>query len=273
VFPCLSFPRKPPSSDSIAHNIKGALALPHPDGRLQFGADLNLHFRTLIGTGCNPKVAAVVVIGIEDGWTKKIVDAIAKTGKLVSGFGIEGHGDHDTIKRASKAAREYVQWATEKQREVCKISELWVSIKCGKSIPPGWALDALGQPTTDTAVGMQGLMLPVGAASSPKSAMLAVMIEILFYALIGAQFSDEVSIFFIDEGNQPDIGQTFILVDAEALTGRAGYLSRLDELVAMMQNDPEVRLLSKRRLDLERQSRREGIEVSTATLKTLGMNL
>ena len=58
--------------------------------------------RTLIGAGCNPNVAAVVVIGIEDGWTKKVVDGIATTGKPVVGFGIEGHGDHDTILRASK---------------------------------------------------------------------------------------------------------------------------------------------------------------------------
>jgi (2R)-sulfolactate sulfo-lyase subunit beta len=121
------------AAEAVAHNIKGAMAIPHPYGRLQFGADLDLHFRTLIGTGSNPNVAAVVVIGIEDGWTKKVVDGIAATGKPVSGFGIEGHGDHDTIMRASKAAREYVQWASEKHREACGISELWVSTKCGES--------------------------------------------------------------------------------------------------------------------------------------------
>jgi len=121
------------AAEAVAHNIKGTLAIPHPYGRLQFGADLELHFRTLIGTGCNPNVAAVVVIGIEDGWTKKVVDGIAATGKPVSGFGIEGHGDHTTIMKASKVAREYVQWASEKQREVCPIHELWVSTKCGES--------------------------------------------------------------------------------------------------------------------------------------------
>ncbi|MFO1266010.1 MAG: UxaA family hydrolase [Rubrivivax sp.] len=121
------------AAEAVAHNIKGALPIPHPYGRLQFGADLELHFRTLIGAGCNPNVAAVVVIGIEDGWTKKVVDGIAATGKPVVGFGIEGHGDHDTIMRASKAAREYVQWASEKQREVCALNELWVSTKCGES--------------------------------------------------------------------------------------------------------------------------------------------
>jgi hypothetical protein len=121
------------AAEAVAHNIKGCMAIPHPYGRLQFGADLDLHFRTLIGAGCNPNVAAVVVIGIEDSWTKKVVDGIATTGKPVIGFGIEGHGDHDTIMKASKAAREYVQWASEKQREVCGISELWVSTKCGES--------------------------------------------------------------------------------------------------------------------------------------------
>jgi (2R)-sulfolactate sulfo-lyase subunit beta len=121
------------SCEAVANNIKGTMALPHPYGRLQFGADLDLHFRTLIGTGCNPNVAAVVVIGIEDQWTNIIVEGIAKTGKPVVGFGIEKYGQHNTIMRASKAAQEFVHFATEKQREVCKIQELWVSTKCGES--------------------------------------------------------------------------------------------------------------------------------------------
>jgi (2R)-sulfolactate sulfo-lyase subunit beta len=121
------------ATEAVANNVKGVLAIPHPYGRLQFGVDLDLHFRTLIGAGSNPNVAAVVVVGIEEGWTKRVVEGIAKTGKPVTGFGIELHGDHDTIMRASKAAREYLQWASEKQREECPVSELWVSCKCGES--------------------------------------------------------------------------------------------------------------------------------------------
>jgi len=121
------------AAEAVAHNVKGALAIPHPYGRLQFGADLDLHFRTLIGAGSNPNVAAVVVIGIEEGWTERVVDGIAATGKPVKGFGIELHGDHDTIMRASKAARELLQWASEKQRIECDLKELWVSCKCGES--------------------------------------------------------------------------------------------------------------------------------------------
>jgi (2R)-sulfolactate sulfo-lyase subunit beta len=119
--------------EAVANNIKGTMALPHAYGRLQFGEDLDLHFRTLIGTGANPNVAAVIVIGIEDQWTKRVVDGIAKTGKPVTGFGIEGHGDIATVAKASYVAKQYVQWASELQREGCSISDLWVSTKCGES--------------------------------------------------------------------------------------------------------------------------------------------
>ena len=119
--------------EAVANNIKGTMALPHPYGRLQFGEDLDLHFRTLIGTGTNPNVAAVVVIGIENGWTKRVVDGIAATGKPVTGFGIEQHGDHETIMKASRIAKEYVQRASELHREEAPLDELWVSTKCGES--------------------------------------------------------------------------------------------------------------------------------------------
>jgi len=119
--------------EAVANNIKGCLAIPHAYGRLQFGADLDLHFRTLIGTGCNPNVAAVIVIGIEPGWTKRVVDGIAATGKPVEGFAIEQHGDISTIARASYRAKQFLQDASEKLREECSIDELWVSTKCGES--------------------------------------------------------------------------------------------------------------------------------------------
>jgi (2R)-sulfolactate sulfo-lyase subunit beta len=119
--------------EAVANNIKGTLAIPHAYGRLQFGEDLALHFRTLIGTGANPNVAAVVVIGIEDGWTNRVVEGIAKTGKLVTGFGIEGTGDIGTIAKASRVAKDYLQRASELPQEDCDISELWVSTKCGES--------------------------------------------------------------------------------------------------------------------------------------------
>jgi (2R)-sulfolactate sulfo-lyase subunit beta len=119
--------------EKVAFNVKGCKALPHAYGRLQFGKDLELFFRTIIGTGANPNVAAVVVIGIEPDWTNRIVEGIAKTGKPVAGFSIERFGEFKTVEMASWKAKEYLQWASELQREACDLKEVWVSVKCGES--------------------------------------------------------------------------------------------------------------------------------------------
>ena len=121
------------AAEKVAANTAGCIALPHHYGRLQFGADLDLHFTTLIGTGCNPNVAAVIVIGIEAGWTGKVVEGIRATGKPVEGFGISGNGEIQVVADASRKAKEMVHWASELQREPCDISELWISVKCGES--------------------------------------------------------------------------------------------------------------------------------------------
>jgi len=119
--------------EAVASHIEGTLALPHSYGRLQYGEDLELHFRTMIGTGSNPNVAAAVVIGIEENWTKRVADGIAKTGKPVASFSIEGSGDLETVRRASWKAKEFVQWASELRREAVELKDLTVSIKCGES--------------------------------------------------------------------------------------------------------------------------------------------
>lgn len=119
--------------EAVAANIKGVLALPHAYGRLQFGEDLDLHFRTIIGTGRNPNVAACVVIGIEPGWTRKVVAGIAETGKPVAGFSIEQTGDINTIAKAARQAKDFLHFVSEQHRVECPISDLWISTKCGES--------------------------------------------------------------------------------------------------------------------------------------------
>jgi (2R)-sulfolactate sulfo-lyase subunit beta len=121
------------AAEGVGRVIRGTLALPHAYGRLQFGEDLELFFRTMIGFGANPNVAAVIVIGIEPGWADRIVQGVAKTGKPVAGFSIERNGDLKTIAAASRKALEFVQWASELQREDCALNELYVSVKCGES--------------------------------------------------------------------------------------------------------------------------------------------
>jgi (2R)-sulfolactate sulfo-lyase subunit beta len=121
------------AAEKVAALIPGVLALPHAYGRLQFGDDLELLFRTLIGNGANPNVAAAVVIGIEPIWTERVADGIAQTGKPVEAFSIERYGDLKTAEKAARAAQRLLQDASEQAREPVDLQELWISIKCGES--------------------------------------------------------------------------------------------------------------------------------------------
>jgi (2R)-sulfolactate sulfo-lyase subunit beta len=121
------------AAEAVAQLVPGTVAIPHPYGRLQYGEDLKLFFRTLIGTGANPNVAAAVVIGIEPQWAGRVADGIARTGKPVESLSIEGHGDLRTVERGARLAAAMLQDASELVREPVAVSELWVSTKCGES--------------------------------------------------------------------------------------------------------------------------------------------
>jgi len=137
------------AAEAVAKVVPGTLALPHSYGRLQFGPDLDLTFRTLIGTGSNANVASVVVIGIEPNWTDRIVQGIAKTGKQVQGLSIERNGDLKTIEKAARVAAQFLRDDSEKHREPVQRSEIVLSIKCGESD----TTSGLGScPTTSEAV-------------------------------------------------------------------------------------------------------------------------
>lgn len=148
--------------------------------------------------------------------------------------------------------------------------KLMVAAKEGRRIPLGWALDANGEPTTDPQAGMDGSMLPIGAASSTKGAMLALVVELLVTALIGANFGFEASSFFVDEGNRPRIGQAFVLIDPQALAGSESYLDRVEVLISEMLRDDGVRLPGARREALRRQAEAHGIEIPDALLAQWG---
>lgn len=121
------------AAEAVAKVVQGTMALPHPYGRLQFGPDLEMHFRTLIGTGANPNVAAAVVIGIEPNWTRRVAEGIAATGKPVAAFSIEGKGDLKIIEEASRVAVGLVGDATAIQREQIPLTDMIISTKCGES--------------------------------------------------------------------------------------------------------------------------------------------
>ena len=122
-----------PVCRAVANNVAGTLAIGHPYGRMQFGADLDLHFRTLIGTGTNPNVAAVILVGIEPNWTRKVADGISGSGKPVACFWTDEHGDLAIIEKASRKAVEFVRFATGLERKEADLKDLTFGFKCGES--------------------------------------------------------------------------------------------------------------------------------------------
>ena len=137
--------------------------------------------------------------------------------------------------------------------------KLMVAAQQGQPIPLGWALAADGQPTTDPQAGLQGSMLALGAATSSKGATLALMVELLAAALLGANFGFEASSFFAADGNRPRLGQVFIVIDPGALAGSDVYLDRVEALIAEMRTDDGVRLPGERREALLAAARRDGL--------------
>jgi (2R)-3-sulfolactate dehydrogenase (NADP+) len=142
--------------------------------------------------------------------------------------------------------------------------KVMVAAKEGKPIPLGWALDKNGNATTDAKAALEGSMLALGNTTSSKGAMLALIIELLVTAVIGAQFGFEASSFFVDEGNQPKIGQAFLIIDPAALNGNENYFDRIEVLVNEMLVDEGVRLSGARRLTLERKAQESGVSVPDA---------
>lgn len=144
--------------------------------------------------------------------------------------------------------------------------KLMVAAREGKPIPPGWALDRDGNPTTDPKAGLEGMMLPAGGV---KGAMLALVVELLCCALTGARMGFEADSFFVDAGNRPRIGQAFFALDPGALAGADVFFERVETLVHAMLQDPEVRLPGARRRKVAAAAERDGVDLPPALLDDL----
>ncbi|MGQ3283329.1 Ldh family oxidoreductase [Bosea sp. (in: a-proteobacteria)] len=127
----------------------------------------------------------------------------------------------------------------------------------GQAIPEGWALDVHGKPTTDAAAALAGTMVPLGDA---KGATLAMMVEILAAALVGAHFGFQASSFLDGEGGPPDTGQLILAIDPHAMGGN-WFDERMRALVHAIEAQEGTRLPGVRRLTLRAKARAEGIDM------------
>jgi delta1-piperideine-2-carboxylate reductase len=128
-----------------------------------------------------------------------------------------------------------------------------------KKIPPGWALDAEGQPTEDPAAAMKGAMLTFGGH---KGSALAAMVELLAGPLIGDLTSADSKAF--DEGANatPCHGELILAFNPALFAGpdRAEHDKRAEALFNGIVSQG-ARLPSQRRFDARLRSEANGVHV------------
>ena len=134
----------------------------------------------------------------------------------------------------------------------------------GEKLPPGWALDEKGQPTSDPDAALRGTMLPAGDA---KGIALALMVELLAAGIIGANFASEASSYLDADGPPSGTGQLIIAFDPSAFGSHA--LGRFNVLAVAIQSQHGARLPGERRLQLRAKAKAEGLVISEKLMEEI----
>ena len=118
------------------------------------------------------------------------------------------------------------------------IGKIRMAAAAGEKIPPGWAVDALGQPTEDPAAALQGSLVSAGGY---KGYGVGLLVEIFAAAVTGSNLSVTASPLKAPEGPPHDLGQFYFLVDPTTYAGD-GFWSRLETLSQAVEEQPGARL-------------------------------
>lgn len=138
-------------------------------------------------------------------------------------------------------------------------------------IPPGWAFDADGVPTTDTAAAYKGMLMPLGGY---KGYGLAMMVEILCGVLSGGAMSTEVG-GIRERGRRARTSQMFLAIDVERFMPVEEFSARMEKLVRMMKSTPsapgydQVMVAGDPEWRMEAERRQKGIPIPDGNWDTL----
>lgn len=145
------------------------------------------------------------------------------------------------------------------------------ALREGQPIPPEWAVDAEGRPTTDPAAALAGSLTPLGGA---KGFALALLVEALAAVLSGSAVGPEVAGTFVDSDRPSNVGHFFLALDPEAFG--TGFSQRMDGLSSALRDirpvdrERPVRLPGDRRLQERKARERQGLELPDELLRELG---
>lgn len=142
----------------------------------------------------------------------------------------------------------------------------------GREIPPTWATDSAGVPTTDPEAAIEGLLLP---AAGPKGYGLAFMIDALSGVLSGGAFGAGVQGLYSDTAVPNDCAHFFLAIDPAAFGGADAFAGRVEELAAQVSASPTApgvdRVLLPGQLEAERHAAAAaaGVPVERSVIENL----
>ncbi len=109
--------------------------------------------------------------------------------------------------------------------------------KKGEPVPPGWAIDAEGRPTTDADAALAGAVLPFGGY---KGAGLALLVDALSGVLTGAAFGLHI-VNLYDEGERSqNVGHFFVALDPAGFLAPGEFEARMDQFVQEVRSQPRM---------------------------------
>jgi len=144
--------------------------------------------------------------------------------------------------------------------------------KRNEPIPPGWALDPEGNPTTDASQALLGTVLTM---AGHKGYALALLVELFSSVLSGAAIGPEIGSMYKNLDRKQDVGHFFCLFDMEAFMDYAEYLRRIDETIDRIKASKkrpgvdEILVPGERSARKAALNREQGIPVSPETVAEL----
>lgn len=138
-------------------------------------------------------------------------------------------------------------------------------------IPPGWAMNSEGRPTTGTQAALTGLLMPLGGY---KGSGLAMMIEILCGVLGGGAMSTQLGGIRVKD-RPMRASQAFLAIDPGRFIPREQFEQRLEALAVLVKSAAlaagceEVLIAGEPEWRAEQERRAQGIPLSGGVWKEL----
>lgn len=149
------------------------------------------------------------------------------------------------------------------------------ALREGRSIPPDWALNDAGEPTTDPAQAIEGFLLPIGGA---KGSAIAMAIDILAGVISGSNYAPDVRAIHYTEG-AAGVGCGIVAIDIKRFISLDQYSTEITTYLERIKSMPrakgfeEILIPGEAKLRQERQSKQAGVYIPDGTAKKMNQIL